>query len=132
MQALNDYISRFRRAFPGFESFTMPGERYVPDERGYKDELVAVFANQVAGPLAAPGSVESYAEVGAALVELFLKKRPSKYSAPLVQNLVGWRYCLPLSRMTSEQQGEFAQLTRDLCLCLSRIPSSSFIPFFGQ
>ena len=46
-ERFDESCRKFRNLFPDFQSFDSPGKGYVERERGYKDDLLALFDDQV-------------------------------------------------------------------------------------
>jgi hypothetical protein len=92
----------FVRVYPGFQSF-QSDRRYRADERDYKDELVAAFAQLVGQPLAR----SDYSAAGEAAIALLT--RPLRQAEGKPQNIVGWRYVDVLRQLPADQRAAFGQ-----------------------
>ncbi len=109
--ALNQYLSRLRAAFPTFVTFGEGSKDLDAEERRDKIELVEVFQNEVAPSLKAlPNDEGALAQTGADVIALFTRKL--SYGSP--QYLVGYRYTGPLQKLTASDRVRFAILTADL------------------
>ncbi|AUB81344.1 McrB family protein [Candidatus Thiodictyon syntrophicum] len=109
--ALNQYLSRLRAAFPTFVTFGEGSKDLDAEERRDKIELVEVFQNEVAPSLKAlPNDEGALAQTGADVITLFTRKLSN--GAP--QYLVGYRYTGPLQKLTASDRVRFAILTADL------------------
>ena len=109
--ALNQYLSRLRAAFPTFVTFGEGSKDLDAAERRDKIELVEIFQNEVAPSLKTlPNDEGALAQTGADVIALFTRKL--SYGAP--QYLVGFRYTGPLKKLTASDRARFAILTADL------------------
>ncbi len=109
--ALNQYLSRLRAAFPTFVTFGNGSADLDREERSYKVELVELFQNEIAPSLKAlPKDEGALAQTGADVIGLFTRKL--SHGSP--QNLVGFRYTGPLQKLTASDRARFASLTADL------------------
>ena len=91
----------FVDGFPGFNSFSTH-EDYIAHERGYKDDLLEIYQQDIR-PLMVS---EDWEAAGAAVVELFSRRLPS-INKP--QNLVGWRYADYIRKLPKNVLPEFAR-----------------------
>ncbi len=110
-KALQKYLERLKKNFPDFVRFGKGDEALEVNERTYKLELVELFKQNIESSLRAlPTDETSQTQVGDELVRLFTRK----LSTGVPQNLVGWRYWGPLTKLTASGKAAFAQLTTEL------------------
>ncbi|TKB26492.1 hypothetical protein FCL47_08750 [Desulfopila sp. IMCC35006] len=97
----------FFKHFPDFSTFTNPTEKYLQEERNYKQELCTIYAKEIA-PRLHPlvSGEEELLQLGKDLSALFSRKLVSD-NAP--QNLVGWRYSEFVKKMDDRAQIDFAK-----------------------
>ena len=109
----DDACRRFRGYFADFESFDHPGERYVEEERAYKDELADLYTVRVRPLLTKPDSdfFRAYVEI--------LKE----------QNFVGWRFCGVLRDLPEDASSEFGRILK---LVIESDVDSSSITTYGK
>ncbi len=111
-EALQEYLERLKLAFPTFIRFGEDDNALTSEERTYKLELVDLFHQHIEASLQSlPVEETSQTRIGEELVQLFTRKL---MSTGRPQNLVGWRYWGPLTKLTSTGKAAFAQLTADL------------------
>ena len=112
-EALSEYLGRLKSAFPEFRRFGNGDELLSAEERAYKLELVGLFHDHLEAALKSlPPDETSQTRIGSELVDLFTRKL--SHGEP--QNLVGWRYWGPLTKLTATGKATFARLAAEL-LC---------------
>lgn len=105
----------FLKHMTGFVSFEDPGEVYGPEERRYKDELCAVFRQEVLALVGPTPPTDDQARQIAAGYNKVLTQNLTGLGAP--QNLVGWRYVSLFKPAVENEQG--ANIGRALWALLS-------------
>lgn len=106
-------IEKIKSYFPGFVRFGEGSESFDQSERHYKEELVELFKQTVAESISNfPSERDAQISLGKTITRLF--------TAPLAslnkkaQNLVGFRYVMPLTKFNDEKNVRWAQLVHDL------------------
>lgn len=132
IQTYNKLKQDFLAYYPDFSTFTNPPEKYLVEERNYKQELCNIFAEEFAPRLRPLVSSDAeLLELGKDLSMLFKRKLVSD-DAP--QNLVGWRYSEFANKMSDEGYIAFARAVSHLIdpaeTLEERIPS--FINFLHE
>jgi hypothetical protein len=108
---LDQYVARLKLAFPEFRAFGDGDAALAAQERDYKLELCALFAESVESSLRAlPPELVQRSEIGDRIVGLFTKR----LTAGQPQNLVGWRYFQPLTKLDASGRARLAAITADL------------------
>lgn len=109
--ALQDYLGHLKSAFPEFTHFGSSDEQLDNEERKFKIELVELFKKNLEANLKLmPPDETSQTEIGNELVGMFTRK----LSSGDAQNLVGWRYWGPITKLTATGRASFARLTAEL------------------
>lgn len=106
MNALTNYLDRLKSNFPKFQDFGKGDEELSKEEREYKLELVTKFQTLLSSDLQHL-SEDSVVRggIGKQLVGLLTDKLTS---TGIPQNLVGWRYWGPLTKLTNAELSQFA------------------------
>ncbi len=128
---MQEYLDRLKANYPGFLGFGQGDMELAADERAPKLELIGMFNQSLAAELKQlPADETSQSRLGDELVSLFTRKL--SYGAP--QNLVGWRYWTPLSKLTASEKAQFARITAELLYGQSPIESrvDTFVPKLRQ
>lgn len=109
--ALNEYLNRLKNTYPSFVRFGEGDSELSKQERNYKLELVTLFKeNNEILLKELPQDETSQVNIGSDLINLFTRKLIDGGS----QNLVGWRYWGPLTKLTASGKASFARLSSDL------------------
>ena len=95
---------KFRNAFPDLQTFEQPGERYVYEERAYKDELFSLYDSEVRPLLTDPESdiLRSYCNI----------LRRSLVATGEQQNLISWRAIDKVSNLSAEETLQYGRMLR--------------------
>ncbi len=95
---------KFRNAFPDLQTFEQPGERYVDEERAYKDELFSLYDSEVRPSIADPESdiLHSYCNI----------LRRTLVATGEQQNLISWRTIDNMSNLSAKQTAEYGGILR--------------------
>lgn len=100
LAALEELKEAFRLQMPEFQSFEDPGATFLAHERTYKDELVALFQDEVL-PLSGPDlNDEAAARLSAAYYGVLTRKLSSTGKP---QNLISWQAVDRLKPVTEER-----------------------------
>lgn len=95
---------KFRNAFPDLQTFEQPGERYVYEERAYKDELFGLYDSEVR-----PLITESSSDVLSPYHGI-LRRRLAATGQQ--QNLISWRTIDKISDLSAEQTLQYGEIMR--------------------
>ena len=128
---LQEYLDRLKANYPGFLSFGQGDMKLAADERAPKLELIDLFNQSLEAELKhLPADETTQSRLGDELVSLFTRKL--SYGAP--QNLVGWRYWTPLTKLTASEKAQFARATAELLYGQSSIENrvDAFVPELRQ
>lgn len=98
---------RFLLHMPGLRTFASH-QRFAEHERGYKDELIDLFTQDVAPMMAASDWL------GAGTAAIGLLVRPLKKAANKPQNIVGWRYVDVVRKLEPKGRALFGRAVADL------------------
>ncbi len=110
-ESFQDYLGRLQKHSPHFRFFDQRDERLATEELDYKRELVSLFQQELADALRnRPSDEATLSHLGGEIARLFTRK----LSDGNAQNLVGYRYWTPLTRLTASGKARFALLTADL------------------
>ena len=95
---------KFRNAFPDLQTFDQPGERYVYEERAYKDELFGLYDSEVRPLLAKSGSdiLRSYCNI----------LRQKLTATGEQQNLISWRTIDKVTNLSAEETLQYGRILR--------------------
>ena len=128
---LQEYIDRLKANYPGFVSFGQGDMKLAADERAPKLELIDLFNQTLAAELKhLPSDETTQSRLGDELVSLFTRKLSD--GAP--QNLVGWRYWTPLTKLTASEKAQFARAVAELLYgqALTENRIDTFVPELRQ
>lgn len=128
---LQEYIDRLKANYPGFVSFGQGDMKLAADERAPKLELIDLFNQTLAAELKhLPSDETTQSRLGDELVSLFTRKLSD--GAP--QNLVGWRYWTPLTKLTASEKAQFARAVAELLFgqALTENRIDTFVPELRQ
>ncbi len=114
---LREYLTRLKSSFPTFRRFGDGDEALSASERAYKLELVDLFRKQI-DPDLRNFPPEQATKIGTEVIALFTRK----LSDGSPQNLVGYRYWTPLTKLDEEGRAIFARLTQSLLYGTDMLP----------
>lgn len=99
--------ARFLSHMPGLQTFASHA-RLTEHERAYKDELVAIFNETIAPPVAS----SDWLAAGTAAIDILT--RPLKHASNKPQNIVGWRYVDLVRKLDARRRAEFGRSVAEL------------------
>lgn len=112
---------KFRNAFPDLQTFEEPGERYVYEERAYKDELFSLYDSEVRPLVTQPDS-----DILSAYRSILRRKLVATGEQ---QNLISWRTTAKISNLPEEETLQYGQILRKV---IESNGSSTSITDYGE
>lgn len=107
-EAFESACRKFRKKFPDFVDFENRGEKYIQEERAYKDELVELYEQEVRPALNDPPAefLEKY--------EAILRRKLKSDNES--QNLILWHTVNDLKKAAENDREAFGQLLQTVLL----------------